>query len=266
VRKKFLKSLAFAISIALFMSCATITKKKQEITIESNIPGAIVEVDGVELGYTPFRGKIKIPKKGRGVVKISKPGYYDGELQIRAIRDDKTIISGNLGLGFAGGSPFFLAALNENFIDYPERKKEYEDRVNRDEVISEQAPKNDAPFIFFSGAAAVVAFAGFFTLTDMSSSAAWEYNPSSYYVQLREIGQPNLDYSNELSIRYFATMNHSQIAIDVGSNGEYAEALANLMETKMDSAAARQGINEALEESKGDQVMFGDALMERFRR
>jgi len=235
------------------------------------VPGALVEVDGVELGYTPFKGKIKIGKMGR--VKVSKPGYFAGEIEVKKEENYKDLIGGNISLGFASASPYFFAAFRENFYDYPERKREYEeyqDRVNRGETEASESgpakPHNDAPLYFFSGVAFAATFAGYFASTDLSKSSTWKYSPSSYYVQLKEIGQSNSDYSDELSIRYFATMNHSQIAIDAGNNGEYAEALANIMETKMDSAAARQGINEALEESKGNQVMFGDALMERFRR
>jgi len=264
--KKCAKLFVLALSITLFVSCATLNKRKnQEITINSNVPGALVEVDGVELGYTPFKGKIKIDKIGR--VKVSKPGYFAGEIEVRKEENGTDYMNGNIGLGFISASPFFIAGLRENFYDYPRRKKDYEDRANRGETaLSEPEPKNNVLLYFYTGGLAVPTFAGIFALTDLSTSSTWKYSPSSYYVQLKEIGQSNSDYSNELSIRYFATMNHSQIAIDAGNNGEYAEALANIMETKMDSIAARQSINEALEESKGNQVMFGDALMERFRR
>jgi len=267
MREKFLKPLVLALSAALFASCATLNKgKNQELTINSNVPGAIVELDGVELGYTPFKGKIKINKIGR--VKVSKPGYVAGEFEVKKEDNDKDFIRGNVSLGFASAfPPYFAAGLDECSVDYPNRKADYENRKIKGEIgLSEREPRNNTDLIFFTGTAATGALAGFSSLIDLSTSANWKYSPSSYYVQLKEIDQYNSDYLDELAIRYFATMNHSQIAMDAGSNGEYAEALANIMEVKMDSAAARQGINEALEESKGDQVMFGDALMERFRR
>jgi len=283
MRKKFLKSLVFALSIALFASCATVTKGKyQEITVESNVPGAIVELDGVELGYTPFRGKIKKGKEGR--IKVSKPGYYVGYVDVIRKRNNKAFASGNTGntgLGFAFASPFFLVGLNEEYIQYPKKEKEYkkeleeyekmiEEKLDRGETISSDSPperpQNYAPLYFLTGATAAMGAFGALASVDMSTEAAWEYRPSSYYVQLKEGEQSASDFSNELFIRYFATMNHSQIAIDVGNNGEYSKALVNLMETKMNYEAARRAINEALEESKGNQVMFGDALIERFRR
>jgi hypothetical protein len=251
-----------------FAGCATITKggKYQEITVDSNTPGAIVEVDGVELGYTPFKGIIKKDREKR-TIKVSKPGYFASDIEIAKKRDNKTFYKGNISLGLGiSGAPFFAGGMYENFVDYPNRKKDYEERINRGEISVFQ-PHNYASVYFLSGTLAAAELFGLFVLTDMTTGASWEYSPSSYYVQLKEIGQSNSDFSNELSIRYFATMNHSQIAIDAGeNNGEYAEALANIMETKMDRDAARQGINEALEKSKGNQVMFGDALMERFRR
>jgi hypothetical protein len=270
MKTHFIKLLVLFFCLLFFAGCASVTKGKyQEITVESNILGAIVELDGVELGYTPFRGKIK--KGGRAKrIKVSKPGYSAGDIEVGTKkRDNKAFTSGNIGLGFGiGGSPFFMAGMFENFVDYPKRKKDYEERASRGETAySEEPPHNDAIFYSAFGLFAAASSFGFFVSTDMSTSAAWEYSPSSYYVQLKEIGQSSSDYSNELSIRYFATMNHSQIAIDAGkNNGEYAEALANILEAKLSKEAARQGINEALEESKGNQVMFGDALMERFRR
>jgi hypothetical protein len=268
--KKLLKWLALAFGTVLFACCASITKggKYQEIAVTSNIPGALVEIDGVELGYTPFKGIIK---KGRAkrIIKVSKSGYFASEIDVAKKIDEKSFISGNIGLGLGiGGVPYTIGGIYENFIGYPKRKKDYENRHSSGETaVSEEVPQNDAPLYFMTGVIGAVELFTFFTSTDMSTSAAWEYSPSSFYVQLKEIGQSSSDYSNELSIRYFATMNHSQIAIDAGkNNGEYAEALANIMEIKMDGEAARQGINEALEESKGNQVMFGDALMERFRR
>jgi len=100
MNERFLNPLILTLSIALLASCATFNKKKnQEITINSNVPGALVEVDGVEIGYTPFKGKIKTYKVGR--VKVSKPGYFAGELEVRKEENYKDLIGGNVSLGFA---------------------------------------------------------------------------------------------------------------------------------------------------------------------
>ncbi|MDR0515427.1 MAG: PEGA domain-containing protein [Fibromonadaceae bacterium] len=251
-------------SLLFFAGCASVTRGSyQEITVESNVPGALVELNGVELGYTPFRGKIKRDKAGQ--IKVSKPGYLVGNILISKKQNYNTISSGNMGLGLGAGSPFFTSGFKED-AQYRKRKSDYENRKERGETrVSEVEPTNFSFSYFVSGVFVASSMFGFMASTDLSTSASWEYSPSSFYVQLKEIEQSNSNYSEELSIRYFATMNHSQVAIDAG-NGEYKEALENLMETKMDSEAAKQSINEALETSKGSQVLFGDALIERFRR
>ena len=104
------------------------------------------------------------------------------------------------------------------------------------------------------------------TTTDLITGAFWVYNPSSIYVQLQPLTGSNIEFQNELLIRKFAMMNHSQIAIDAGTNGgEYIDALADLMKSKMDKETAMLSINDALEKSKGDQLAFGNELIEQFQ-
>ena len=80
-RMKRIKPIAFAISLLLLSSCATLFKGRyQEITINSNVSGALVEMDGVELGYTPYTGKIR--KGKRDNIKVSKPGYITGSVDL----------------------------------------------------------------------------------------------------------------------------------------------------------------------------------------
>jgi hypothetical protein len=261
--KIFVKLLIFSLCF-FFAGCATITKgTSQTITIDSNVPGALVELDGVELGYTPFTGKIKKGKERR--IKVSKPGYIAGDIEMKKTKEGYA--SGNMLIGFGAGSPFFVSSTYESFTGYPNRKAEHEDKKSRGENEVSVGPIDGTITYLAFGASASI---GAFTIAssiDGLSSAAWEYSPSSYYVQLKEEGQSSLDYSNELAIRYFATVNHSQIAIDAGeNNGEYSNALADLMEVNMEREAARQSINEALEQSKGNQVVFGDELIGRFRR
>jgi len=60
--------------LSLFLtSCATIaTGTKQLVTINCNVDGATVSLDGVNVGKTPFTGEIK--KNGK-VITIEKEGY-----------------------------------------------------------------------------------------------------------------------------------------------------------------------------------------------
>jgi hypothetical protein len=234
--KNIFEPFALVFSVIFFMGCATIIKgTNQEVTINSNVPDALIELNGVEIGRTPFTGKIK--KHKREFLKVSKPGYITGDLWLNGEKRYVASSLGNAALGAVIGVPSYLALL---------------------EVSSTAGATTGAAVV------AAIAFA-MGTSMDGRNRAAWEYSPSSYYVQLQAEEQVNLDFSNEVAIRYFATLNHSQIAIDAG-NGEYANALASLMEAKMNGEAARQGINEALEASKGNQIAFADELMYFFTR
>ena len=60
--------------LALLTGCASIvTGGKQPITIHSNVPGAVVSVNGSRVGATPYLGEIKRDKDTR--VTVSKLGY-----------------------------------------------------------------------------------------------------------------------------------------------------------------------------------------------
>jgi len=204
--KKVIKLFASVFCIAYFIGCATIVRgTSQTITINSNVSGASIELDGAPVGVTPFTGKVK---KGKDkTFTIRKQGYGTQSITLERELDFTATILGNVLLGGTTG-----------------------------------------------------------TTTDGISGAMWLYSPTTYFVQLQEDWQSNLDYSNELAIRKFSMINHSQIAIDAGKNeGEYTDALTDLMKSKMDKESAMLAIQDALEKSKGDQVIFGNELIESFR-
>lgn len=59
---------------ALFSGCASIISgTSQAVTIDSNVQGATVAIEGNIVGQTPFSGKI--PRKRESVALVSKPGY-----------------------------------------------------------------------------------------------------------------------------------------------------------------------------------------------
>ena len=261
--RNFIKLLTYATGI-LFVSCATLTGSKsdksdiQTVTITSNVSGAVIELDGVKIGTTPFVGEIKKEKeKGKGQLKVSKPEYISGYIQMK--KEEYPNI-GNLSLaaaaGIVSGLPLFIPAWN---------------MFNKG--IRGEGGLNTFNGGFYLTAATIIGVAGVyvsiagtgvgFSISELiDGGASWEYSPSSYYVQLQKEGQSSLDFFNEVAIRYFSTLNHSQIAIDAGeNNGEYANALVNLMETKMDRENIRQSINDALEKSEGNQINFSDELV-----
>jgi len=58
----------------LASSCASIFKgSQQDITIDSNVKGADISINGKLIGRTPFSGKIKRESEAR--LQVSKEGY-----------------------------------------------------------------------------------------------------------------------------------------------------------------------------------------------
>jgi len=194
-------------------------------------------LDGKQIGTTPFKGKIK---KGKEKLTVRKSGYGTESVELKK-RDDNFIM-GNVIFGVP-------------FLPYGW-------------IVSHAGPASN-PIMTTSNLVAGAAIVGLgvgvvssFLSTDGVSGASWEYSPSKYYVQLKKDNRSGLDFSRELAIRYFSTVNHSQIAIDAGENtGEYVKALVDIMENEMDKEKATQSINEALEKSHGDQLIFADKLI-----
>lgn len=73
---KFPRNLAivFALLSPFLLSCATIiTGTTQAVTIDSNMKGADVKIDGNHVGVTPFSGKIRRQKEA--IAMVSMDGY-----------------------------------------------------------------------------------------------------------------------------------------------------------------------------------------------
>jgi hypothetical protein len=105
--------------------------------------------------------------------------------------------------------------------------------------------------------------------TDLATGALYQYNPNSFYANLipDHFGEVDSHYLEEFQIRYFAMMNHSQIALGANNpNDEYFGSLVNMLESNMETDTATRIIINALENSKGNQLAFGDELIDRFRR
>jgi hypothetical protein len=73
-------------------SCATIISgTSQAISIDSNIPGATVKIEGNSVGVTPFTGKVKRQKEALAVV--SKDGYQSQTLVLTTSYNPVAILS-----------------------------------------------------------------------------------------------------------------------------------------------------------------------------
>jgi hypothetical protein len=75
--KKIFSSVVLTASVLAASGCASIMSgEQQQLSINSNVRGAKVEINGVEVGTTPFLGKVNKPKSGdANVITLSAPGY-----------------------------------------------------------------------------------------------------------------------------------------------------------------------------------------------
>jgi len=91
-------------------SCATIfTGTSEQINIDSNVKGATVEFDGVEMGETPFTYKVK--KSFDGTIKVSADGYDSKSFQLMKSFNAVSILNLTNLLGW--GIDFATGALNK---------------------------------------------------------------------------------------------------------------------------------------------------------
>lgn len=68
------KTILALLAVAFLSGCASIISgTSQAVTIDSNVSGATVAIEGNVVGQTPFSGKI--PRKRESVAMVSKPGY-----------------------------------------------------------------------------------------------------------------------------------------------------------------------------------------------
>jgi hypothetical protein len=103
------KLIIFSLILTLH-SCGTIfTGTTENINFDSNVKGATVEFDGVEVGQTPFLTKVQ--KSFDGTVKISADGYEDKSFQLMKSFNAVSILNLTNLLGW--GIDFATGALNK---------------------------------------------------------------------------------------------------------------------------------------------------------
>ena len=140
IMKKF-SILTIALIITLIgvfvVGCATIaTGTTQLVTINSNVEGASIYLDGVDIGKTPFTGEIK--KNGK-ILKIEKDGYKPYSISLSTNLEGafwgNIITGGTLGsiTDFASGaayayapSSFQIEMISKDDVGLIEFKKVYE--------------------------------------------------------------------------------------------------------------------------------------------
>lgn len=89
-------------SVAMVSGCASImTGQTQQISVNSNVEGATVVLNGMEIGKTPFVGQIAKPKAGAGnTLTLRKDGYKDVTIAVG------TEIEPTFWVNILSGGPF----------------------------------------------------------------------------------------------------------------------------------------------------------------
>lgn len=103
----------FGVLVLFVSACATLVSgTKQVITINSNVVGAEVYMDGLLIGKTPFMGEVP---KGKKTLLIKKDGYKDYNASLSTSLEPmfwgNIIIGGTLGsiTDFASGAAYAYA-------------------------------------------------------------------------------------------------------------------------------------------------------------
>jgi len=251
------KMIVALLLLGCFCGCATIFNgRTQRLAINSNVPGAVVKIDGQIVGQTPFQGDMPRSKKNRTIT-VETRGY-DAQSQSMTARIDgvKSIGTTILGSASLGTGAVFLST-----SEYEEERYHYQG--NGQYYYYTETHTDDE--LFISGW--IMIGAGVLSLTstvvDRVNGSAYQYSPTSFYFHFADEYGSN---TNEILIRKYAMLNHSQIALDAGEeSGEYLNALADLMSVKMPREEAVESIKVALDYSEGDQLAFGDAIVDSFR-
>ncbi len=98
--KKILTCLTIIVIVAFFTGCASIAKgTSQLMTVNCNVDGAALTLDGAQIGTTPFTGKVP---KGKSILMISKPGYASQSIALS--KGLEPMFWGNIIIGGTLGS------------------------------------------------------------------------------------------------------------------------------------------------------------------
>ena len=101
------------------------------------------------------------------------------------------------------------------------------------------------------------------SLTDFGTGAAYQYAPASYQVELRTAEQSDADFEAQVRLRGFAMIHIDEISRDLGrGSGDHLAALLSLLNADQAKRVDAAHVREALTSSGGDQVRFGQRVMD----
>jgi hypothetical protein len=140
------KKLLLVLSLIFFVGCATILDgTKQVVSINSNVQGANVYIDGIQVGQTPFTTQIK--KKKGTQVRVDKKGHTSKTMSMTTSLP--TVFWGNIIFGgFTGSTTDFVSGAAyeyspNNYFFHLDSTKE----VSDEEAKTSEVEKNTTKFI-----------------------------------------------------------------------------------------------------------------------
>ncbi|MFK7849058.1 MAG: PEGA domain-containing protein [Rhodothermales bacterium] len=101
------------------------------------------------------------------------------------------------------------------------------------------------------------------SITDFATGAAYQYAPASYQIDLKASGQTGAAFLREVGVRKFGMLYIDSISQDIADGGgQYIDALVALSLSSEGEGLNVSGIASALEVSRGNQVAFGNRLVD----
>ncbi len=99
------KLLVLCVLVAFLSACAP-----HQALIQSDPPGALVTIDGNEIGTTPIQYSYSLDAGGQHSVEISRPGYEPVDITIKADKTDSSAMKRWLAAGVVW-SPLWLGTV-----------------------------------------------------------------------------------------------------------------------------------------------------------
>ena len=102
------------------------------------------------------------------------------------------------------------------------------------------------------------------SITDFATGAAYQYAPASYQVELREEGMSDNAFLRQMGTRKIAMVYIDAIASDLASGGgEYLDGIIAMSGYGDLEPLTQQDVLEAMEESRGNRIKFGELVVAR---
>lgn len=99
--------------------------------------------------------------------------------------------------------------------------------------------------------------------TDGLTGAMYVYAPATYQVDLKSNSQTSLEFDQQHAVRKYSMIYIDDISRELATaNGEHLTTLCELLGSRAEQSTKIDGIRAALEASAGDQVRFGNMVVD----